>query len=514
MPNRKNNDPDRIDRIRTYLKAKSKDGLTDLLLELVQGMDEPTRQRFWEHLAPPGMATADLRYPSADDFLAELEEFYDAVVEGEYYDEEAAAYFGEDYYNDYGDYDEYDLDDHVGLQALQAFLHEANSYFDAGQFAVTAQAYDILLDLVLAETYETLGLPNPLKYLPGDQRQVVSHYFAALQASQPQTEFFTQALRFLAAHENPTDLEHFLHLVGSEDQPLLLAHLEAWADQRAQTTWKTPLRGLAFQLRLLLRFYEQASRIDDMRVQWVRFRRLYPSCYVPLLADRQDAEDWQAVLTYTQEALEVAPPPRPTYYFESLARPDMLSLRGYLARAYSATGEPTRAFKLYRPAFDDAPSFDTYFQTLQLANAVSAEKGQRFTDEVIDLLRQQGERQRYLLCQVYLSEGRFDGAYSLVAGLTRYQGLEESKLVAKAHLLAALGAELDNRMGENLRDLYTNVKEGQKEPVRIPTQLASLFIIVIQVRPIIYPRLPTYFRSPPGRFHSKPGFGVLAQPKV
>ena len=467
MPNRENNHPDRMDRIRSYLEAKSKDELIDLMLKLVQGMDEPTRQRFWEHLTPPGMATADLRYPSADDFLAELEEFYDAVFEGEYYDEEAAAYFGEDYYDDYGDYDEYDLDNHVGLQALRAFFHEADSYFDAGQFAVAAQAYDILLDLVLAETIETLGLPNPLKYLPGDQRQVVGRYFTALQISQPQIEFFTGALKFLAAHENPTDLEDFLNLVGNENQPLLLAHLEAWADQHAQANRKTPIHGLAFHLRLLLRFYEQAERVDDMRTQWVRFRHLYPSCYVPLLANRQEAGDWQAVLTYAQEALEVTPPPRPTYYFrESWARADMLSLRGYLARAYSATGDTTKAFELYRPAFDDEPSFNTYFQARQLADAVSAEKGQRFTGEVIDLLRKQDERQRYLLCQVFLSEGRFDEAYSLVAGLTRYQGLEESKLVAKAHLLTALGDELDNRMGENLCDLYTNVRQGQKEPLQ------------------------------------------------
>ena len=83
MPDQKNNDPNQMDRIRTYLETKSKDGLVTLLLNLVQSMDEPTRQQFWDHLAPPGMATADLRYPSADDFLKELTEFHDAVIEGE-----------------------------------------------------------------------------------------------------------------------------------------------------------------------------------------------------------------------------------------------------------------------------------------------------------------------------------------------------------------------------------------------------------------------------------------------
>ncbi len=72
------------------------------------------------------------------------------------------------------------------MKALRAFFHEANSYFDAGQFAVAAEAYDRLLDLVLSETYETLGLPTPLEFLPQDERQVVSRYFAALQASRSQ----------------------------------------------------------------------------------------------------------------------------------------------------------------------------------------------------------------------------------------------------------------------------------------------------------------------------------------
>ena len=74
MPNRSKTTPNRLAHIRAYLEKKTKKELVILLLDLVQGMDEPTRQRFWEHLAPPGMATADLRYPSAEDFLAELED--------------------------------------------------------------------------------------------------------------------------------------------------------------------------------------------------------------------------------------------------------------------------------------------------------------------------------------------------------------------------------------------------------------------------------------------------------
>ena len=410
------------------------------------------------------MATADLRYPSAEDFLAELEAFAEEVAEGEYYDEEAAMYYGEDNYNDY---DDYDLDDHVGMKALRAFFHEANSYFDAGQFAVAAEAYDNLLGLVLGETYETLGLPTPLEFLPQDERQVVSRYFAALQASRPQDEFFDEALRFMAFHEHPADLERFLGLVGSERRLALQAHLEAWADRHLQSGWSTPFYGLAFQLRLLLDFYEQDGQLDDMRSLWVRFRRLYPACYTPLLADRQAAGDWEALINYAQEVLEVAHPPRPAYYLrESWDNPDTLSLRGYLAQAYSAMGDTAKAFELYRPAFDDAPSFETYAQARGLADAVSGDMGAAYTAEAIGRLRQLGDRRRYLLCQLYLSESRFDEAYSLVASLTGYQGMEESKLVAKAHLLAALGPSPDERMGSNLRDLYTKVEQGDKEPQR------------------------------------------------
>jgi hypothetical protein len=220
-------------------------------------------------------------------------------------------------------------------------------------------------------------------------------------------------------------------------------------------------------LRLLLRFYEQDEQPDAMRNLWVRFRRMYPACYTPLLADCQAASNWQAVLQYAQEALEVAHSPRPAYYLREVwDRPDTLSLRGYLARAYSATGDTVKAFELYRPAFDESPCFATYAQVRRLAYAVSAEKGAAFTAETIDRLRQQGERQRYLLCQVYLSENQFDDAYSLVASLTGYQGMEESKLVAKAHLLAAFGSSPDERMESNLRDLYATVEQGENEPLR------------------------------------------------
>ncbi len=492
MPNRHKTTPDRMALIRAYLEKKSKKELVILLLDLVQGMDEPTRQRFWEHLAPPGMATADLRYPSAEDFLAELEVFAEEVSEGKYYDEEAAIYYGEDNYNET---DEYDPDDHVGINALRTFFHEADSYFDAGQFEVARQAYALLLDLVWGETDETLGVPDPLEIMAQDPRQVVNRYLIALQSSQSKVEFFTQALNFLSGHEHPTDVERFLELVGTENLAALQAHLETWADQQARQTWAPSFYGLALPLRLLLRFYERAKRTDDMRTLWIRFRHLYPACYTPLLADRQAAWDWPAVIIYPQEALAIATQPRPSYSMRgSWDSPDELSLRGYLARAYSATGDTVKAFELYLPAFDETPSFDSYFQARRLADAISTEKGHIFTNQVIDRLSQQGERQRYLLCQVFLSESRFDEAYLLVAKLSGYHGMEESKLVAKAHLLAALGPAPDERMGTNLRDLYSKMKQGEKEPLRflrdtLPQMLAPQRSVALERTETIYRRL-------------------------
>jgi hypothetical protein len=464
MPNPPKTTPDRMAHIRAYLEKKSKKELVILLLDLVQGMDEPTRQRFWEHLAPAGMATADLRYPSAEDFLAELEDFADEVSEGKYYDEEAAIYYGED---NYYETEAYDPDDHIGLKALRTFFREADSYFDADQFEVARQAYAMLLDLVLGDTDETLGVPDPLEILAYDPRQVVSRYLIALQSSQPQAEFFSQALNYLSVHEHPTDVERFLELVGAENQPALQTHLEAWAEQCAWQAGLTSFYGLALPLRLLLRFYQQDDRSDDIRTLWIRFRQLYPACYTPLLADRQAAGDWPAVLTYAQEALEIATQPRPRYLIRgSWDSPDKLSLRGYLARAYSATGDTVKAFELYLPAFDETPNFDTFFQARRLADAISAEKGLVFTNQVIERLSQQVERQRYLLCQVYLSESRFNEAFLLVEKLSGYHGMEESKLVAKAHLLAALGPAPDERMGSNLGDLYSKVEQGEKESLR------------------------------------------------
>jgi hypothetical protein len=120
--------------IRAHLQGKSTEYLVDLLVDLIQAAEEPLRRRFWERLAPPMIATTDLRYASPEEFLAELNEFVEAVENGEYYDEAALEYYGEDpfdreYRRDkYSWYEEFDPDAHEGLNTLGEFLEEADSY--------------------------------------------------------------------------------------------------------------------------------------------------------------------------------------------------------------------------------------------------------------------------------------------------------------------------------------------------------------------------------------------------
>ena len=149
--------------IRQYLTDKSVDELVDLLMDLLQQMDEATRRRFWEQLAPSGLATADLRYPSPEAFLADVETFFAAAAIGEYYDEEAAEYFGEDpadrdYHVQRGYIDEYDITYHIRMSKLKGLLEAAGSYYEAGRFDVAADAYEQLLGLLLLVGLRLLSL--------------------------------------------------------------------------------------------------------------------------------------------------------------------------------------------------------------------------------------------------------------------------------------------------------------------------------------------------------------------
>jgi hypothetical protein len=78
--------------------------------------------------------------------------------------------------------------------------------------------------------------------------------------------------------------------------------------------------------------------------------------------------------------------------------------------------------------------------------------------------------------------------------LIGYHGLEESKLVAKAHLLVVLGPEPDESMGSNLRELYSKVEQGERETQRflhdtLPKMLAPQRSVAIQRAETIYYRL-------------------------
>jgi hypothetical protein len=71
---------DTLTQIRQHLTSKSAGELVDLLMDLLQQTDETTRRRFWEQLAPSGLATADLRYSSPEAFLADVEMFVVAAA--------------------------------------------------------------------------------------------------------------------------------------------------------------------------------------------------------------------------------------------------------------------------------------------------------------------------------------------------------------------------------------------------------------------------------------------------
>ncbi len=462
---------DTIALLRVHLQDKSADELITLLLDLIQQVDEPTRQQFWNRLAPPGLATADLRYPSSEIFLAELDEFARAVEQGDYFDEEAQEYYGEDPADrDYHGL-EYDPDDHAGLRALRQFLTEAGSYFQAGRYEVAAAAYQTLIAVTMdSDPFETLGVDSPLIELGQAPDPIVKRYLVALQQSYPTSEFFDAALSLLARHDQPyrSYNDYFLSLLGPDQQAKLCSHLEKWADKLNRQEMQTFPSGIPLQLRLLIRLYTERGQADQVTVVQHRFRRRYLALYTPLLADRESAQDWAAVITYGQEVLVALPPlSRPSYY-PPQDRVDTAVVRAQVARAYEALGDPEQAFAVYEPVFNDKNDYETYVTARRLAGAIAPERGQEFTRQVIAKLRNKLPLSCYLLCQIYLSEGQFEPAYNLLGNVTGYSALDALKLVAKAHLLAALGPEARPEMGPYLQEMYTKTAESEsdKEPVR------------------------------------------------
>ena len=174
------------------------------------------------------------------------------------------------------------------------------------------------------------------------------------------------------------------------------------------------------------------------------------------------------MLAYGHEALQVAEPRRSYYAIANeWPSPGVVKVRTQMARAYEATGAGDKAFEVYQPALDVAMDFERYAEARRLAAALGADRSQAFTAELSARL-QGNAGHRYLLTQIYLSEGDFDRAYTLVENLplTGYSGHEEIKLVAKAHLIAALGPQADSGMRENLQAFYAEIRQGEKEWAR------------------------------------------------
>ena len=89
-----------------------------------------------------------------------------------------------------------------------------------------------------------------------------------------------------------------------------------------------------------------------------------------------------------------------------------------------------------------------------LDQRIGEAKAQQFAAEVIAHLRSD-TREQILLCQVHLYGGDYESAFGMVQDLTGYGALDELKLVAKAHLLAALhGQQVE---GEYLPKIKTDL---------------------------------------------------------
>ncbi len=459
--------------VRVHLENQSTAYLVDLLIDLIQAVDEPMRQRFWERVAPPSVATADLRYSSPELFLTELEEFAEAVREGAFFDEDALEYFGEDpfdreYHRDkYGMYEDFDPDMHEGLNTLGDFLTETNSYFQAGQYEVAADAYELILGIIDESPDETLGIYDPLAELGEMEEPLGQRYFTALKESKPTAEFYDKAIHYLAHHDKPhrKHMDNFIALVGGGGQVEVQTHLEQWADELARQQIQPFPIGVPYQLRLLIRFYTEADRQDKVLALQKQFRHIYLAFYDPLLTERTAAKDWLMVINYGQEVLDVLPQEKVARpYLHPLSHVDSNKVRTQMAYAYEALGDPQQALEIYQPVYDQHQNFAHYALIKRLKTAVNPQQTKLFTATVIDKLQSQLPHSLYFLCQVYLNDNRFAEAYALVKKEIRYHNLESIKLVAKAHLLAGLGTKATSGMGAYLQDLYAKVEKAGKEP--------------------------------------------------
>jgi tetratricopeptide (TPR) repeat protein len=448
------NKTDALGQIRQYLTIKPAGELVDLLMELIQQMDKTTRRRFWEQLAPSGLATADLRYPSPEAFLAEVETFVNAAAAGEYHDDKAAEYFGEDpadrnIHVERGYIQEYDIEYHAGLSTLETLLVEANSYHEAGRFDIAADAYEQLLGLLLPDQgYELFGVDSPLLELGFNDDRLVEQFFAALcRASTRRPEqFAARAVAFLEPRAGGwQDLSRHLVQIcqakgAQEAAAALRRHLEAQVEEPGQPAvpearWpETP-----FLLELLIRLIRALDGPGAAVELCARFRSRYPDLYMPLLEGCTARQAWTELLRFGAQALDLPPHP-PGYRYVGSGR--LLSLnpnavRERMAWAQEQLGNLPAAFAHRRAAFEQSAEFEDYQAALKLARRISEPEARRYTVEVIARLRPEAGR-RVVLCEVYLYDGDYESAFDVVQSLSGYSALNELKLVAKAHVLAAL----------------------------------------------------------------------------
>ena len=485
--------------VRTYLQGQTQDYLVDLLIDLVQAIDEPLRQRFWERLAPPQMATADMLYESPDAFLEALAAFETEVADGVYFDEDALEYYGQDpldrdYYEDkYGDVYGFEPGTHTGLNKLEQFLTEAHSYYQAKQYEVAASAYSILMGVMMNASEETLGVYDPMGELGEDEEVLVRRYFKAVKESYSLRMFFERGIAYLARVNTTSsyyDQKHeanFMALVGTDNRDALKMFLEKWAEVQAQREGSAWAMGMPYQVRLLTRLYEAENQQGKIQTLQRQLRHVYMALYEPLLAASEASKDWQTVVAYGQEVLAALPSedvrglrmqaiywPRPAIHAGEV--------RKQMAHAYEALGKVEMALEVYRPVFDQNRDFERYGVVKRLLNKIDITQSEQLTTELVKALREELPDSLYFLCQLYLNEGQFVEAYKLVNTPSRYGALEATKLVAKAHLLMALGP-LSADMGRYLKDLYNKVEVAEKEatqflhnylPAEVPNRKATI----------------------------------------
>ena len=430
------------------------------------------------------MAMVDLHDTTPEVFLTELQQFEERVREGEFFDEEAREYFGQDpldreYYQDkYGIYEDFDPDMHEGLNALGGFLMKANAYFQAGQYDVAAEAYEIIISIVDYSPDETLGIYDPLGELGEMDESFGQRYFIALKESQSTPKFYARAISYLAHHDAPyrKHMDNFMALSGGQAD--VQTFLEQWVDNLAQKQVPLSLYGIPYQFHLLIRFYTQANQQDKVLALQKRFRRTFIAFYEPLLAECSLAENWPMVIKYGQEVLGLLPQEELTRpYMRHFASVNTSKVRTQMAHAYQALGKPQNALEIYQPVFEQYPNFEHYALVKRLTTTINPQQGKSLTTRILAKLQSQLPQSRYFLCQVYLNEDCFDEAYALAQEKVHYHSLQTIKLVAKAHLLAGLGSKVMPNMGTLLQDLYTKIELAEEDATlflrdHLPTQTA------------------------------------------